>query len=271
MRGAGRSWRLRLGIGLVVCLAGARSTWAQTVAVCREPWGTGAVRVACLGNSNTESDWQINRPDGFPTEDGWCERLADDVLTSVNCGWSGATALPNVTGEPYFQGEEQVAAALADPLVDVLILAYGTNDLWFGVNNPGHLLADDLTPAGIADQIEALALQAEQSGALVLVGTTPYRLPPEDLSINDLADDLNAELALRFAPESLVDFTTGFVAGDYLNDGLHMSSDGMARRATAARQAVLRLVPEPGPRWSYAALGVVLALRRRAARRGRAV
>ncbi len=107
-------------------------------------------------------------------------------------------------------------------------------------------------------------MQAEQSGALVLVATTPYRLPPQDLAINDLADDLNAELALRFAPESLVDFTTGFVAGDYLSDGLHMSSAGMARRAVAARQAVLHLVPEPGPRWSYAALLVVLALRRRA-------
>jgi lysophospholipase L1-like esterase len=220
--------------------------------VCRVPRGAHATRVACLGDSNTQSDWQIGRPDGFPTEQGWCERLAAAV-TTVNCGWGGATASPNATGAPYFQGQGQLDEALADPLVDFVILAWGTNDVGFALNNPSHLLLDDPTPAAIADVIAELAVAAESAGARVLVASSPHRVPPTDdqyspgpPAFNDTIDELNAEIFLRFPAATIVDFTTGFGPDDFLSDGLHVNSAGMAKRADAALEGIARVVPEPG-------------------------
>ena len=144
--------------------------------VCSEAWGVGDVRVACLGNSNTQSDWQFARPDGFPREEGWCERLADDTnrVTTLNCGWGGATASPNASGFPYFQGAGQLEAALADPMVEIVILAFGTNDLGFSLQNPDHLALDDPTPTAIADVIEMLADAGELAHPVaVRVGEGP--------------------------------------------------------------------------------------------------
>ena len=256
---------------------------AQDPPVCREAWGVGDVRVACLGNSNTQSDWQFARPDGFPREEGWCERLADDTnrVTTLNCGWGGATASPNVLEleDPpllRFQGAGQVEAALADPTVEIIILAFGTNDLGYSLNDPDHLLLDDPTPTAIADVIEMLAGVVEAEGASVLIATTPYReqptdpnFPPPPEGINDLVTELNNELMLRFESDQVIDFSSGFALEDFLSDGTHMSSSGMAKRAEAAGEAVFHLVPEPDPVWARFAALLVLLLRRRASVRRR--
>ena len=237
--------------------------------VCRAPWGTGPIRVACLGDSNTASGWQIGQPDGFPQEDGWCERLADEVLSSTNCGWGSATASPNTTGLPFFQGAGQLETALDDPATDVVILAFGTNDVGALLNNPDRLLLEDPTPAGVADVIEGLVAEAESAGAAVLVATTPYRELPTDparapppAGRNDLADELNDELAQRFGASMRVDFTHSFTTSDYLSDGLHVSASGMAKRAYRARRAVLRVLPEPDDDRALPVLLALLALQR---------
>ncbi|MFP6606538.1 MAG: SGNH/GDSL hydrolase family protein [Myxococcota bacterium] len=270
-----RKWSRWIAAALLVASTPAI---AQDPPVCREAWGVGDVRVACLGNSNTQSDWQFAQPDGFPREEGWCERLADDTnrVTTLNCGWGGATASPNVSGNPRSQGAGQVEAALADPTVEIIILAFGTNDLGFSLNNPDLLLLDDPTPSAIADVIEMLAGVVENEGASVLVATTPYReqptdpmLPPPAEGINDLVTELNNELMLRFESDQVIDFSSGFALEDFLSDGTHMSSSGMAKRAEAAGEAVLHLLPEPDPVWARFAALLVLLLRRRASLRRR--
>lgn len=271
------TWSQRCGWGcLIVWLAALPGpARAGDPPICREVWGAGSIRVACVGDSNTQSDWQIARPDGFSEEDGWCERLADGLLESVNCGWGGATAFPNGWNLPHFHGAGQVEAALADPGVDVLLLALGTNDLAYSILDPDHLLADDLSPEAVADRIQALALAATAGGAAVLVATIPYRLAPTDPAylppppgIDALVAELNAELAQRFAPESRVDFTSEMTTADFLSDGLHVNASGMARRAEAARAAVYRLLPEPGRAALPAVLLALLACRAAVSRAG---
>jgi lysophospholipase L1-like esterase len=240
--------------------------------VCLDVWGVGEVRVACLGDSNTQSDWQSARPDGFPRQDGWCERLADTthLVNTLNCGLGGATASPNISLAAGQQGGGQVQAALADPTVEIVILAFGTNDLGYSLTNPAWLLLDDPTPAAIADQIEGLAQTVQDAGASVLVATTPYREPagegsePQSEGINELVTELNEELTLRFEDDLLIDFSRGFSREDFLADGTHMSSSGMSKRAEIAREAVLHRLPEPDPKWSRFVPLLILMLRSRA-------
>ena len=195
-------------------------------------------------------------------------------MNTRNCGWGGATAADNTTALPYFQGAGQLEAALSDPSVEIVILALGTNDIGYSLVDRDHLLLDPPTPVAIADVIATLAATVEAAGASVLVATTPYRLPQNGLpsqpeGINDLVDELNSELALRFEADEMIDFSTGFEPADFLSDGTHMSSSGMAKRAALAREAVLHLVPEPDPRWTGIAPFLVVVLRARAAARRR--
>ena len=260
-----------LALGLPPCfvlaIAGAAS---DGVPVCRGEWGDAAVHVACLGDSNTQSDWQASRPDGFPAEEGWCERLSDHVSTT-NCGWGGATASPNVSPYPHFQGQGQLDAALSDPRVDLVIIALGTNDIGYSFDDPSLLLLEDQTPAAFASELEALAEQAADAGALVVVATSPYRFAPTDgqapvpPGFNDRIAELNGELGARFGADALADFTTGFGPEDFLNDGIHLNSQGMAKRSDAALEAVLRLVPEPTRQGAPALLAIGLLACRRGA------
>jgi lysophospholipase L1-like esterase len=259
-----------------VLLSGARPLAAsQPEPVCRDARGSAAPRVACVGDSNTQSDWQIKRPDGFPADAGWCELLSETV-TSVNCGWGGATASPNASDAPnFFQGAGQLAAALSDPPADLVIIALGTNDVRFSIRDPDYLLLPDPTPAAFAEQIESLVATARSHGAQVLVATSPYyEQPTADHGpipdgFNDRLRELNAELSRRLPETMLIDFTSGFGPADFLDDGRHLNAAGMRKRAQAALAGIERLHPKQSIRWLWLGLALFGLLAWVAARRAK--
>lgn len=164
---------------------------------CREPSlpNQSSFVVACIGDSNTQPDWQ-----GFTS---WCERLE---VSTINCGWGAATATSNPDWYPY-DGVGQLEAALEmDP--DLIIIALGTNDL--------GLLGK--TPAETAAAIHFLNETAEFYGVPTLVAS----VPPSTLIAG--AEDTN--LLLNYD----IDFYLGFQP--LLDpDGVHFLEEGHVLRA----------------------------------------
>jgi lysophospholipase L1-like esterase len=117
--------------------------------------------------------------------------------------------------------------ALRAAHLDVVIAAFGTNDLETLHETPKHIV-------GCYRRLVAAAAPAR-----VLIATTPPMFPPRpDYHIP--IDVLNALLAVAFPPDQLVDFHTGFERDLFLPDGLHLNDAGQRLRAERARAALLR-------------------------------
>lgn len=212
--------------------------------------GDGEVVIACLGDSNTSSVWQQARPKGFSEEFGWCEQLVaridDPRVRSINVGAGGATIGPSQLGgdlleQVFFEGQQQLDLALFLESVDVVLMAFGTNDV---VANTGS------SPEDIVAHYNRLWRRARAYGMLALVATTPpvYENPKtgEVPRSRDAIAETNQLLRETFAPRYRLDFDADMPAEDYL-DGLHMSAAGQATRADEARRAISALARVVGP------------------------
>ena len=219
----------------------------------------GEVVIACLGDSNTDSTWQHEAPGGFSEERGWCERLEDlfeGRVRTVNLGMGGATILDHP--ELLHGGDmERIAAdarrqfriALESARPDILILAFGTNDV-----------LDDygFAPDEIVHAYRRFWQMARAEGLLLLAATVPPVQPAEAVfqaprfrgggdgrSRADL-EEVNRMLRARFPERLLVDFANGFSLEEFL-DRVHLNEAGQERRARLAHQAVRRALRELPP------------------------
>ncbi|MEW6270960.1 MAG: SGNH/GDSL hydrolase family protein [Thermodesulfobacteriota bacterium] len=213
--------------------------------------------IACLGDSNTDSNWQYVRPGGFPPGGGWCEQLGSLLggrATMVNLGAPGATAvwtkLPPVAEQGiFFNGYDQLEHALAASCADVVLIAFGTNDVL-----PGY----GYDAAGIVAAHLDLVRSAHDAGMLAFVATAPRPLPvPKrkfySRSVEAVAR-FNELLRRALPPETILDFEARLVPEDSFDD-LHMNLEGQRKRALEAKAridgALARgplLPPPPGPR-----------------------
>jgi lysophospholipase L1-like esterase len=177
----------------------------------------GRIVVVCLGDSNTE------RSDLRPVS--WCDELGAELpaptWSTVNRGLGGATASETSMRPALWQLEY----ALANDAPDVVIAAFGTNDLM-----------QDVDPGEIVASYHRLGRRAAADGVAFLVALTPAAMPVAH-RLNEPARALNELLRQAFPPEQVIDFWSGFGEGDY-DDAIHLGPAGHARRARVARAAL---------------------------------
>jgi len=188
----------------------------------RDGNGDGRLVVACLGDSNT-------LPGGFLVRHGWCDRLSSGRhrWQTVDHASGGATVtdFACTLGLPIC-GRAQLATALDDDAADAVILAFGTNDVAFGVELP------DIVAAYQARRAEAAA-----RGARAFVALTPPDFRSQASSRQIAA--LNRLLRASIPPEDLIDFARGMSRALYLHDEVHLNDRGQAKRARRALLALL--------------------------------
>lgn len=179
----------------------------------------GTVRVHVIGDSRgvvSVPPWPEHLPVVLPDIEGV-------PVEVTNHATGGATACdPTV---PWHWGQPQLDDVLAaTEAADVLIIQFGTNDLWF--NETPTL--PDLTPEDVTACILSLYGQAEAAGIeTYVVSVTPHFPPSNRIPYNDEVAELNALLALTIPAERLLDFVSGFKA-KHSYDGLHPNQSGHA-------------------------------------------
>jgi len=183
----------------------------------------GVITVACLGDSNTFAD----------PKPGWCDLLGRESPKWVmsNRSWNGMSIMD--FGESY-GGFKLAAAPHVDEVLtldhpDVVILAFGTNDLKHAA-----------PPEAIVDAYAQAKAKIEATGARCLIALTPPTFPPDSSGLNPGIEALNAKVRQRFGSD-VVDFWFGMTRADFKADGLHVNAAGHAKRAAAAREAIARL------------------------------
>ncbi len=221
----------------------------------------GTLRVACLGDSNTASDWQHRKDPSFERGHGWCEQLADHLGALVVEVDNRASAGARAVARPPHQlrgsrlilsGPDQLAAALAAGPPDVVLIAFVTNDLHPSDPQPSEEI--------IATLLE-LAVAAEERGVLAFLATapmlrphaTPGRWSPEPAAIKLINDRIREEVPAT----RRLDFDRSPRADNYL-DVIHLNAAGHTLRAREAARAI------------RAALGMAQESRDPPARSGRA-
>ncbi|MDG2305368.1 MAG: SGNH/GDSL hydrolase family protein [Candidatus Binatia bacterium] len=213
--------------------------------------GDGEIVIACLGDSNTASTWQGVKPGGFEPELGWCEqllaRLEDPRVRILNMGVGGATVSPNIVSDVpadrvFFSGVGQLESVLSTDPVDVVILAFGTNDVLADQNG---------VPEEIVDNYNRLWRIVRSRGLLGFVIVTPTVFPhPRTGEIRrSLAAiaETNARIDDIFAPRFVLDFELEMGPQHFMDD-LHMNAAGQALRASEAHRGVAALGGVTGPR-----------------------
>jgi len=176
--------------------------------------------VVCLGDSNTAPAPDLPRT-------SWCDIVAETTRWHVvNRAVVGAT-MTDFTCVPGHEtcARHQLAVALLEDHADVVVLAFGTNDLLFGAT------LDDVVATA-----RALRAQAEAAGARPLIALTPPIRRFVDLDRRRIALDRALRSAL---PHRVVlDFTAGMRARDFLPDGIHLSDRGQRKLARQVRRAL---------------------------------
>jgi len=204
------------------------------------PWDDGRIRdanrdgritVACLGDSNTHRTSRDSP--------GWCERLEARLAEehpgklgweTINRGWGGASAV----GGSLRPARQQLGYSLENDRPDVVVMAYGTNDLLGGAS-PGEVL---LAYAQHRQRVLA-------TGADFFVATTPPTLPATR-EVNAAIDALNALIVEGFPADRVIDFHDG-VGPDEFVDDIHLGDAGHERRARAAAAALSAAAPVSEP------------------------
>jgi lysophospholipase L1-like esterase len=199
----------------------------------------GVVRLAVLGDSNSFA----------PDPDSWSWKLRATLANREPGRWQvqiysqlGASITDNPTDSAK-SGEHQIARALAtSPRVDVVILAFGTNDFLYGRT------AQEVVDA-YAAAIQTLAHAGVQTllaytppcygGHLPLPGQWPTCDPAKIAAQNDLLD-----IELPDVPK--VDFWSWVTPADLKEDKVHFTAEGQDKRHDAA---VKTLLPWAGSPW----------------------
>lgn len=207
--------------------------------------GDGLVTVVCLGDSNTMFD----HVGGLRR--AWCEQLDDAVANPnwrfVNRALLGMTAvdLRRTLGDLTMYVDAPtphpvtIDATLRLDHADVVILAFGTNDL--------RPLTNELaTPEQLVTAYQAHVEKLRRGGAgVVLIALTPPTVPPSPPADLPRIDAANALLRRTFPADMLLDFAAGMVPGDYgygdEHDGVHIGQSGQRKRMQTAYR---RLLPD---------------------------
>ncbi len=171
-----------------------------------------AFGIACIGDSNTFS---INNR-------GWCEQLprhvADPRLLSLNYASIGGQALGNLPRD----GDLQLANALREPSVDLVIASFGINDLRQGA-----------TPQELLGKYQSMAAQTQQAGKHFLPTTlAPYRGPLPDTP--GLVQEFNQLLRDAFGQDAVIEFFGDLPPEALDSDGVHVTGQGHDLRRAAA-------------------------------------
>ncbi len=253
----GRAWVGRAAVVFALLAAsGATTTRAAQMPTDNRPATTGAemsildrnhdgqITIACLGDSNTSSIWQHAAPGGFPSGEGWCEilgqLLAGLPVRMINRGLGAATVSPrDGVGLPganlFFSGYDQLDSVLVGEGVDVVLFAFGTNDV---------LPENNGDPSSIVDHYNRLARRAKSSGALPVVALTPAvgLHPKSGKTRRSLAaiTETNERITEMFPARHTVGFDVVFDAAEFLDD-LHLNGAGQKRRARTALRALQSL------------------------------
>jgi lysophospholipase L1-like esterase len=190
-----------------------------------------SMTLVCLGDSNTAAP------------SSWCGQLAAVLPESwrvVNRAVGGA-----VVDHPggWQNGREQLEASLAADDPDVLVFAFGTNDLMlsFAYRARERSLAKLIQP--IVAGYERLAQRGRRSGARVFVALTPPFCTGRDFSpgINRFVRALNGAIEKSFRRAEIIDFHTPVAADDYVGDDcVHLNAQGQRKRLGAACAALAR-------------------------------
>ncbi len=205
--------------------------------------GDGLVTVVCLGDSNTMFDHVGGQ------RRAWCEQLDDAIANPnwhvVNRSLLGMTAvdLGRMLGELTMYVDAPtphpvtIDATLRLDRADVVVLAFGTNDL--------RAITNELaTPEQLVAAYQAHERKLRAGGVpLVLIALTPPTVPPSPASDLPRIDAANALLRRTFPADRLLDFSTGMVPADYgyrgEHDGVHIGQSGQRKRMeTAYRRLV---------------------------------
>ena len=182
--------------------------------------------LACLGDSNTDPGHQA-----FLEQTGWCELIAARYpdWTVVNYALVWSTAVARCESQNIYQvfcgdgPQGQMATALAQVHPDLVIAAFGTNDIVSGYS-----------AAAVLEAYVDMASMADSNGAGFLPALTP---PTEDGTYADAIAALND--VIRSAFPSTVDFFSHFRPFEYA-DPLHLNARGQRHRYWAARRAIRR-------------------------------
>jgi lysophospholipase L1-like esterase len=206
---------------------------AGAAAAIRDVDGDGVTRIACVGDSNTQSIWQGEVPGGFEPDQGWCEQLegllARHDRKTVNAGLGGTRAVQDPSIAPGWSGAVHLAYALDELDPDAVILAYGTNDL-----SRSHA-----TPPEVVEALRSLHAMSTERNVFAFIALTPP-LPARDAAFNARVRELNALIREAFPPATVIDFWSNFEAGDFFEDGIHLNASGQTKRARAAAAAIER-------------------------------
>ena len=186
-----------------------------------------AMAVSCLGDSNTDARFAAGLH-----QVSWCDQLARwrPRWTVVNHGLVYATAVDRCAGAiGLFCGDGlhgQLRYALSADAPDVVIAAFGTNDI---LNGPYR--ADDVLAA-----YEDMAAAARRAGVAFLPASTAVS-PTRPAERNAEVERLKTLLRRRF--RVVVDFSR--VGPEGLRaDGIHLNARGQRERYRAARAALRR-------------------------------
>ena len=180
----------------------------------------GEVRIACLGDSNTQL---------LHVPAKWCELVQDAVRErawkTFNYGFTGTTisrtgrTMPD--GAPLF-ASAWIARARAEVHPDVAILAYLTNDVLIGI-----------PPADAVAALQHEYDELRHQGLRVLVALCPPFFPKQPDHSAEV-DEINRQIVETFPGADVIDFHAGMVAADYGPDGIHVKASGQEKRAAAA-------------------------------------
>ena len=184
--------------------------------------------LVCLGDSNTAA------------EPSWCDMLQVLLPSAkwriVNRGQR--LALTSYPGDLPRNGRSQLLASLAADTPDVVVMAFGTNDLMLG-----SLVADGLgLPGGpeiepVVQNYLGLRRIARAAGVRSFVASTPplaTQNKPRYAPVNALVVRLNGRLREAIPPEELIDFDSPMNPLSDYKDAVHFNVEGQAKRAVAA-------------------------------------
>lgn len=128
-----------------------------------------------------------------------------------------------VLGTNPKDGTLQLALALREPGVDLIIASFGINDLRHGAKTPQEIL----------EKYRWMAERAQRAGKRFLVTTlAPYTGSRPDTAA--LAEELNQLLRENFDKDSVIEFALEFPKSALTSDGVHLSRQGHELRAILA-------------------------------------
>ena len=181
----------------------------------RDVDGDGVYRLGCVGDSKT------SLLAGFTK---WCEiirnALFDPDFAVINVAENGATVNPNLR---FTSDATMQMADVLQRSPDVLILAFGTNDVFQG-----------RTPQQIHDRYVEQQAVAGAAGIPVFVATTPPIIGCQNCTSRIVSG--NDLLRKTFAGR-VIEFHTGFAAQHFIEDGYHCNDLGQQLRAERALEA----------------------------------